>query len=143
MTGVDTNILVYAHRRDSEWFKPAFAAIKRLAEGVEPWAIPWPCIHEFLAVVTHRRIYQPPTPLGKALFQVDEWMHSPSLRVIGESRDHWPELSAMVSAGKIQGAQIHDARVAAICAQHGVRELWSADRDFSRMGSIRIVNPLR
>jgi hypothetical protein len=142
MIGIDTNILVYAHRRDSEWFEPAAEAVRGLAEGAEPWAIPWPCIHEFLAIVTHQRIYKPPTPLAKAIAQVEAWMGSPMLRLIGESRDHWRELSATLSAGKIQGQQVHDARVAAICAQHGIREFWSADRDFSRIGSIRTINPL-
>jgi predicted nucleic acid-binding protein len=116
MIGVDTNILVYARRRDSEWFERAAEVVKELAEGPEPWAIPWPCIHEFLAIVTHQHIYQPPTPLAKAMAQVDAWMGSPTLRLIGESREHWRELSAILSTGKIQGAQVHGARVAAICA---------------------------
>ena len=50
MIGVDTNILVYAHRRDSEWHSAAAKALAALAEGETPWAIPWPCIHEFLAM---------------------------------------------------------------------------------------------
>ena len=54
MIAVDTNILVYAHRRDSEWHEKAYRLIQSLAEGSAPWAIPWPCLHEFLAVVTHR-----------------------------------------------------------------------------------------
>ena len=120
----------------------ASIAVSRLAEDTRPWAIPWPCIHEFLAVVTNRRIYQPTTSLEKALAQVECWMESPSLRMIGESREHWCKLSSIVSAGRLQGGQIHDARIAAICAQHGVKEFWSADRDFSRIGSLRVVNPL-
>jgi predicted nucleic acid-binding protein len=32
--------------------------------------------------------------------------------------------------------------VAALCRQHGVRELWSADRDFSRFAGLTVVNPL-
>lgn len=141
MIAVDTNILVYAHRRDSEWFTQASTIMKTLAEGIEPWAIPWPCIHEFLAIVTHR-IYDPPTPISKALLQVDAWTSSPALRLIGESRDYLRELSAILVSGKIRGARIHDARIAAICLQHGVRELWSADRDFGRMGAIKVINPL-
>jgi hypothetical protein len=42
----------------------------------------------------------------------------------------------------LAGPLVHDARVAALCAQHGVRELWSADRDFSRMEAVEIRNPL-
>lgn len=106
------------------------------------WAIPWPCLHEFLAIVTHRRIYAPPTPLELALDQVDAWLASPTLTLLAESETHWPTLRAFVTAGRIAGPQVHDARIAALCRQHGVRTLWSADRDFSRFASLAVVNPL-
>jgi uncharacterized protein len=142
MIAVDTNVLVYAHRRDSPWFEAATSVIRELAEGSNAWAIPWPCVHEFLAVVTNPRIYTPPTPLSGAIRQVELWMASPSLRLIAELQEHWNELASMLAAGKVQGGAIHDARVAAICVEHGIRELWTADRDFSRFGVIKAVNPL-
>jgi predicted nucleic acid-binding protein len=64
---VDTNIPVYAHRRDSSWHPAAAAVIRGLTESTAAWAVPWPCIHEFLAIVTHPRIYQPPSTLEQAL----------------------------------------------------------------------------
>ncbi len=67
MKAVDTNILVYAHREDSTFHERALALLLDLANGSARWAIPWPCIHEFIAVVTHPRIYDPPSPLGVAL----------------------------------------------------------------------------
>lgn len=142
MIGVDTNILVYAHRRDSEWHSAAAKALARLAQGETPWAIPWPCIHEFLAITTHPRIYAPPTPVAKAIEQVDIWMESPSLRLLGELKGHWAELREVLTAGRIVGGAVHDARIATICLEHGVRELWSADRDFSRIARIAVRNPL-
>ena len=63
MIAVDSNILVYAHREDSPWHAASLQCLTGLAEGRAPWAIPWPCIHEFLAITTHPRIYAPPTPL--------------------------------------------------------------------------------
>jgi toxin-antitoxin system PIN domain toxin len=142
MIAVDTNILVYAHRRDSEWHGRASQAIMELAEDQAPWALPWPCIQEFLAIVTHPRIYDPPTPLDKALAQVEIWLESPSLRVLGELKGHWKELKSVLIAGRIVGGAVHDARVAAICREHGVRELWTADRDFNRMKGLAVRNPL-
>ena len=69
MIAVDTNILVYSVRADSPWHPAALQCLRDLAEGASPWAIAWPCIHEFIAVVTHPRIYKPPTPLRDALLQ--------------------------------------------------------------------------
>jgi predicted nucleic acid-binding protein len=60
---VDTNLLVYAHREDSPWHRRANEVVTRLAQGRGAWAIPWPCLHELLAIVTHPRIYDPPSRL--------------------------------------------------------------------------------
>jgi len=92
--------------------------------------------------VTHPRIYDPPTPLQTASNQVDAWLESPALVLLTESDLHWSTLRAVLEAGRIAGARVHDARVAALCRQHGVRELWSADRDFSRFAQLTTVNPL-
>lgn len=82
MIAVDTNILVYAHREDSPFHAAARDCITELAEGAANWAIPWPCVHEFLAIVTHRRIYNPPTPHAEALGQVEAWLESPTLTLL-------------------------------------------------------------
>jgi toxin-antitoxin system PIN domain toxin len=139
---VDTNLLVYAHRAESEWHARAVACIGGLAEGRPPWAIPWPCIHEFLAIATHPRIWDPPTPADAALEQVDAWLESPSLVLLSEGPEHWSELRPLLVAGRIVGPRVHDARIAALCLAHGVRELWTADRDFGRFPTLVTANPL-
>ena len=142
MIAVDTNILVYAHREDVEWHSNAAARMAELAEGRAAWTIPWPCVHEFLAIVTHARIFSPPTPLAAALEQVEAWIDSPALVLLSEGEGYWRWLKEKSLAGRISGPRVHDARIAAICAQHGVRELWSADRDFGRFAGLAVRNPL-
>ena len=142
MIAVDTQILVYAHREDATWHDAALPAVTGLAEGRASWAIPWPCLHEFLAIVTHPRIYAPPTPLERAIGQVNAWLESPTLMLLAESGEHWSMLRGALEPGRITGPKVHDARVAALCLQHGVAELWSADRDFSLFPSLRTRNPL-
>jgi toxin-antitoxin system PIN domain toxin len=139
---VDTNILVYAHREDSPFHKAAATCIADLAEGAATWAIPWPCLHEFLAIVTHPRIYAPPSSLGEAIDQIEAWLASPSIMLLAESAAHWTTLRALLTTGRVVGPRVHDGRVAAICQQHGVRELWSADRDFGRFSGVTVINPL-
>lgn len=142
MIAVDTNVLVYAHRRDSPWHEPARDCVRQLAEGRAAWAIPWPCLHEFLAIATHPRIFSPPTAVADALEQIDAWLESPTLVVLTETDLHWSTLKSLLAAGRVQGPRVHDARIAALCVQHGVRELWSADRDFGRFPSVTVVNPM-
>jgi uncharacterized protein len=142
MIAVDTNILVHAHRQDAEFHAAARKEVTSLAESRVQWAIPWPCIHEFLAVVTHPRIFSPPTPLIAACDQVDAWMESPGLSVFGEDAGHWEVLREVLDASRVNGPRIHDARIAALCVRHGVTELLTADRDFSRFAGLRTRNPL-
>ena len=142
MIAIDTNILVYSVREDSPWHRAALACVRRLAEGQGIWAIPWPCLHEFLAIVTHPKIYRPPTPLADAIHQAGYWMESPTLRLIGEPPGYWEHLTSMLTAAKVTGPVVHDARVAAICRASGVREIWTADRDYARFAGFPARNPL-
>jgi len=142
LIAVDTNILVYAHRRDSQWHEPAAACVRELAEGADSWAVPWPCLHEFLAIVTHDRIFSPPSPLSRALDQITSWLKSPTLVLLAESPGYWEVLARLVAQSRITGPRVHDGRIAALCIHHGVRELLSADRDFTRFGALKTRNPL-
>jgi hypothetical protein len=139
---VDTNILVYAHRADSAFHDGARAALESLAAGTRPWALPWPCAHEFFAVVTHPRIYRTPTPAAMAFDQLRALQTVANLVFIAEADGYLAQLEPLALAAKAQGGAIHDARIAAICLSHGVAELWSADRDFSRFASLKVRNPL-
>lgn len=142
MIAVDTNVLVYAHRADSPFHATAKQRITELAVGASPWAIAWPCLYEFLAVVTHPRIYAPPTPQARALDQVDAWLQSPSLVLLSEDAEHWSALRVLLASSLTVGPRTHDARIASLCITNRVTTLWTADRDFSRFPQLRTLNPL-
>ncbi|MFQ5668236.1 MAG: TA system VapC family ribonuclease toxin [Candidatus Binatia bacterium] len=140
MIAVDTNLLLYAHREDAPWHKAATACLAELARG--SWAIPWPCIHEFLTIATHPRVFDPPSPLADALRAVDSWCSVGTLSLLHEVDGYWEVLAAMLRSSRVAGPKIHDARIAALCIQHAVSELWTADRDFSRFAGLTTRNPL-
>jgi uncharacterized protein len=137
MIAVDANVLVYAHRLDSPFHDLANRAVRELAEGLASWALPWPCLHEFFSVVTNRRLYRVPTPIDLALSQLDSWAESPTVRLLSESPTHLAVLSDLVHSANAVGSQVHDTKIAAICLSHGVRELLTMDRDFSRYPALR------
>ena len=142
MIAVDTNILVYAHRRDCEFHDAAAACMAALAEGSRPWGIPVSCLHEFLAVVTNPKVFAPASTVDQALAQVDAWLASPQASVLHSGLQHVAVLSDLSRKAKLKGGQFHDARIAAICLENAVSVLWSADRDFGRFKALRTVNPL-
>jgi len=79
MIAVDTQLLVYAFRSDSVFHKESLAAIKKLAESMKPWAIPWPCVHEFLYIATHPKIYKPVASIEDAFLALESWRKSSML----------------------------------------------------------------
>jgi len=142
MIAVDTNVLVHADRPGMPLHAIARERVAALAEGRAAWAIPWPCLHEFIAVVTNPAVFKPASPLADALDQVSIWLESPSLVVLAETSTYWPVLAEIARLGDARGARIHDARIAALCLVHGVRQLWSLDRDFVRFPGLEVINPL-
>jgi toxin-antitoxin system PIN domain toxin len=141
MRALDTNVLVQAEVVTSPFHAVARTLLSDLAEGRAPWAIPWPCVYEFLRVVTHPRIFHPPMPSGKALGDLRQILASPSLVVLGETTRHPEVMTAVVEASGATGNLVHDAHIAALCIEHGVSELVTGDRDFARFPQVRTFNP--
>ena len=114
MLAVETNVLVYAHRRETEEHTAAAALVRELAEGSERWAIPWPCVYEFASVVTNRRIWKTAasTPT-QAWAQLHAWQGSPSCSLIGETEGFFDLLQDYVRLPRVHGPMVHDARIAA------------------------------
>jgi toxin-antitoxin system PIN domain toxin len=140
MVAVDTNILAYAYIASSPFHETSTKLVQDLANGDQPWGIPWPCIHEFLSIVTHPRVYASPMPA--AVRFLEELFLSPSLMLFAEGNDYWKHLALLIAKGGVAGPKVHDARIAAICLSHGVTKFLSADRDFTAFPTLLIENPL-
>jgi hypothetical protein len=139
---VDASLLVCAHRLDSPFNRAAHALIGNLAAGPDRWAIPWPCVHEFLAITTHPKLYHDPTPLPQALAQLDAWRDTGNLVLLAETPGAFGILRDLLAGSGVVGGRVHDAKVAAICLAHRVTELWTADRDFDQFPDLHTRNPL-
>ena len=142
MIALDTNILVHAHRADASLHDKAKEVVRSLAESPAPWAICYHSLIEFHAVVTRARLWQTPSTPEQATDQIQAWRESPSLRILLDSEDALDSLIGLAKESRVSGPTIHDARIVACCQSHGVSELWTVDRDFSRFPSIKTSNPL-
>lgn len=140
MIAVDTNILVYAHREEMPLHTTALGRLRSLVEGGTPWALPVFCIGEFVRVVTHPRIFHPPTDLDTALTFVEQMLGSPSARILTPGPTFPAIFAEACRDGGVQGNLAFDAQIVAVCREHGVAELVTEDRDFARFGAPR---PLR
>ena len=142
MVAVDTNVLVYAHRRETDEHKTAQSVLRELSESSRPWAIPWPCVYEFFSVVTNHRIWKDSASApAEGWNQLDAWFEAPTLRLLGEPEGFAPVLQSFLRRSRVRGPVVHDARVAALCLAHGVETLLTRDRDFSLFPELSIKNP--
>ncbi len=142
MIAVDTNVLVYAHRREAKEHATAASTLARLAAGPSRWAIPWPCVYEFFSVVTNRRIWKDSASSAhQAWSQVEAWLGSPSLVMLSETSDFAQALSELLVRPRVAGPVVHDARIVALCLAHGVEALLTRDRDFSLFPELSTEDP--
>ncbi len=137
MIAVDTNILVYAHREELAKHGAARARLTALAEGDAPWASPVFCLGEFLRVITHPRVFNPPHSVDEACAALDRVLESPSLRILYPGERYWRFLADAVRAADAAGNLAFDAQLAAVCCESGVSALLTEDRDFARFEILR------
>ena len=141
MIAVDANILVYAHRIETPHHTAARTLVIQLATGQTSWAIPWPCLYEFIKVVTHPRIFNPPTALDDAMAVIDSLAAAPAVVLLGQGPTHLGHLRRAADDGQAVGSLIHDAHIVALALEHGVTELLSSDRDFRRFRGLCSRDP--
>lgn len=139
MLAVDTNILIYAHRSETELHQPAAAWLVTLANGVQRWALPVFCIAEFMRVVTHQRAFNHPSTLADAAKFIEALTVAPTCEVIQPGPEFLQQLLTTAREAEATGNLIFDAQIAALCYEHGVREILTNDDDFRRFQDLRVL----
>lgn len=146
MIGVDTNVLVYAHVDDD----PRRGPCRSLLEGAQDEAagdgsilcLTWSVVYEFLRVVTHRSALQHPLRTSQAWSFVTALQAMPHVRFLGPGPNHADHAARMLSAAGVHGNLVHDAHIAAVLAEHGVRRIYTFDQHFRRFPGLEVVDPL-
>ncbi len=141
MIALDTNILIHAHRRGTAHHEPALALLAGLAGGPAPYALFWPSLYEFLRVVTHHRVFDPPSTTAEALEAIRDLTAPPVAQVLSETTRHPALLERVVEESRVTGNLIHDAHLVALAIEHGVHEILTLDGDFARFPQVASRNP--
>jgi toxin-antitoxin system PIN domain toxin len=140
LIAVDTNVLIYAHRRESDRHALALRELTTIAESDAPWGLPVFCLAEFVRVVTHLRVFDPPTPLRGALDFLTQLVESPSVRLLLPTVNFTSTFQDMCLSAGVRGNLAFDAQIAAVCREHGIDRLLTADRDFARFKNLQLVD---
>jgi toxin-antitoxin system PIN domain toxin len=143
MIALDTNILVYAHRKGTRYHEPALQLLRRFSEGLTPYALFWPSLYEFLRVVTHHRVFDPPSSSEEALEALSDFLQPPAAQVLSETPAHDSILREVLATSRVAGNLMHDAHLVALALEHGVHEILTLDEDFRRFPQVSSRNPFQ
>ena len=138
MIAVDTNVLVYAHRAETALHQAATRKLVALAEGKGLWGLPVFCAGEFIRVVTHRRVFNPPSTLDEAIRFLERVVAAPGCRILRPESGFFELLTTVAREADARGNLAFDAQIAALCREHGVSALLTNDRDFARFEGLRL-----
>jgi uncharacterized protein len=138
---VDVNVLVYAHREDA----PGHAAYRRwlevLIDGDQAYGYSDLVLSGFLRVVTHPRVFDPPSDLASALAFAELIRNQPHAVPILPGARHWAIFDRMCRTARVRGNLVPDAYLAALAIESG-SEWITTDRDYSRFPGLRWRHPL-
>ena len=137
---VDVNVLVYAHREDA----PDHARYRRWLEstlgGDEPVGVSELVLSGFLRVVTHPRVFRPPTPPARALEFAEAVRSAPSCVRMAPGERHWDIFVRLCRATGAKGNVVPDAYLAALVIESG-GEWVTTDKGYARFGDLRWRRP--
>jgi toxin-antitoxin system PIN domain toxin len=138
---VDVNVLLYASDRSSDRHARARRFVESCAAGPEILCLTWPTLMSFLRIATHPRIFSAPLSPEEALGNVSTLIALPHVRAVSEL-DGFLDAYTHVAAGTpVRGNLVPDVHVAAILFQHGVRTLYTNDRDFRKFQTLDVRDP--
>ncbi len=141
MNLLDVNILVHAHRLDSDRNPELRKWLENETNKEGPWALSEIVLSGFLRIVTHRRIFKTPTPLEVAIKFIDSLVSRPNCILVKPGDRHWEIFMNLCKKSQATGNLIPDAYLAALAIESGC--VWvTTDSDFARFPSLKWINPL-
>jgi hypothetical protein len=138
---VDVNVLVYAFRADAPGHAAHRAWVESLVGSDEAYAVSDHVLAGFLRVVTHPRVFHPPTPLAAALAFAHAFRERANAVLLAPGARHWSIFTKLCREAAARGNLVPDAWLAALAIESGC-ELVTTDRDFARFPGLRWRHPL-
>lgn len=144
MFAVDTNVLVHAVDPGSPFHGPCAEALARWRQQRTPWFVTWSVLYEFIRLVSHPRKMRRPVTVQEAWRAVEALLASPGLRVLTATDRHAQVARAVLEETPgLTGNLAHDAHIAVLLREHGVRRIYTRDADFFRFPFLEPVDPVR
>lgn len=138
---LDVNVLLYASDRLSDRHDRARLFLESCVAGPEILCLAWPTLMSYLRIATHPRIFSAPLSPGQALGNISALVGLPHVRTISEIDGFLDAYKHVAGETPIRGNLVPDAHIAAILFQHGIKTLYTNDRDFRKFQSLDVRDP--
>ena len=139
---VDVNLLLYASDAGSAQHVAALAFLESCAADSELLCFGWPTVMGYLRMATHPSIFSRPLTPDEAVRNIESLLALPQVRVLSEGEDFWQHYRAVTADVPTRGNLVPDAHLAALLRQHGVKRLYTHDRDFRKFSFLDLRDPL-
>ena len=141
MIFTDVNVLVYAHRADTSRHAAYRKWLEEQINGDQAYGFSDLVLSGFLRVVTHPRVFNPPSDLASALAFAQLIRSQPNAIPISPGARHWEIFKSLCEATSVRGNLVPDAYLAALAIESG-SEWITTDRDYSRFPGLTWRHPL-
>jgi uncharacterized protein len=138
---VDVNLLLYASDRSSDRYSRARSFVESCANGPEILCLAWPTLMAYLRIATHPRIFSAPLSPEEALGNISSLIGLPHVRAVSELEGFLDAYRHVADQTPLRGNLVPDAHLAAILFQHGIRTLYTSDRDFLKFKLLDVRDP--
>lgn len=139
---VDVNLLLYASDAGCAQHAAARDFLESCAADNELFCLGWPTVMGYLRMATHPSIFSRPLAPDEAIRNIESLLALPQVRVLSEGEDFWRHYRAVTADVPTRGNLVPDAHLAALLHQHGVKRLYSHDRDFRKFSFLDLRDPL-
>lgn len=139
---LDVNILLYASDTSSPHFERARAFIESCMVQDEVFTLGWSTVMGYLRIATHPAVFDRPLSPDEAMANIEMMLNLPQVRLLSEEEGFWNVYRTTAAAVPTRGNLVPDAHLAALLRQHGVKTLYTHDRDFLKFSFLNVRDPL-
>ena len=138
---LDVNVLLYASDTSSPKHPEAIRFLEQRASDPDLFCIAWSTLIAYLRIATHPRIFARPLSPDDALGNVESLLSLPRVRLLSEGEGFLEVYREVTARFPVRGNLVPDAHLAALLRQHGVRRLYTVDRDFRKFDFLQVDDP--
>ena len=137
----DVNVLIYAHREECERHGEYKTWLEGVLGGSSSFGVSDLVLSGCLRILTHPRVFDPPTPGPRALAFASQLRDHPHAVQIVPGPRHWAIFRGLCEQTAARGNLVPDAFLAALAIESG-SEWITTDRDYAQFPGLSWRHPL-